>query len=823
MKPAGSHLLLLAGPGGTQLDRVLRSVKDVTSHVSVAAYNPSRNDMSTQRATWEALCEGEWSEVSTREELDRAAHEIDGRRPIAGVATFTEVLLAEQAMLQDALGLPGNSPESVRTSQSKYLQRCAMRRAGVVDMRFAAVHTADDLAPAAHEVGFPAILKPAYSSSSFHVTRVDDIDQLERAYASGVSAYVRSPLSGPDRLFVLEQFLVGESWYADERLGDYCSVESLICDGRIHHLAVMDKLRLQQGFVEEGDIVPTVLSGSHERDVLRHATDVIRAVGLTNGAVHTEIKLTAAGPVCLEINARLGGATGHVLSTATDIDVVAEVMRVALGTAPGPQPRMRRTVFPTPNRRVRLVAAPTPEQIRRRHPAVRYCRMRYELGTILDPAEPGNLVTLLVDGPDLDGCLEKIDALTDDLLFTFEDAPRLHVCIADRVGYDRYRGADGIPVLGRDEYDVTLITAPADRAQARRGECERVIEVDTDDEQRLVEAVRDLHRRRPISRLLAFSERHILPMAVLRDELGIPGQRPAAAQLLRDKLAMKAAVAAHGIRVPESMPICSPLDAEPLLGHHDAVVLKPRLGTGSEGVSVVRTMAELAELALANRDWDGYEAEEFIAGPMFHVDSVRHRGRPHMVSVARYLAPTTGFADGQPLLAVMESDAEVLAAVEDFAEAVHRAVDVDDGVTHLECFRTASGELVFCEIAGRAGGGAIVPLVRAVHGVDLFEAMQRAAVGLKPPPRRPGPHPCAGYAQLYSGGGRIEAIHEPPAARSPWVLASEQSAAVGESPPAPRMVGNSILSYVVGGPTAATVERRLHALARGVRLECADA
>lgn len=827
MSPSDLHLLLLAGPGGTGLDRVLAAAQGVTTDLSVVVLNARGTDMAATRATWAAAFDGAWHDAGTHEELVAGAREIHARRPVAGVATFTEVLIAEQATLQSAFGLPGNSLESVRTAQSKYLQRVAMRSAGVVDMRFAAIRCADDLVASGREVGFPAVLKPAYGAASFHVTRVEDQAGLERAYASGIAAYDRSPLPGPDRLFVLEQLLVGDGWYRDERLGDYCSVESLVFDGRPRHLAVMDKLRLRSGFVEEGDIVPTALSASCERDVLRHADDVIAAVGLTHGAVHTEIKLTAAGPVCLEINARLGGATGHILSAATDLDVVSEVLRLALGTEPGPEPIVRRTVcfrsVPTPARRVRLTAAPTPEGLRHRHPAIRHCRMRFELGTVLDPDEPGNLVTLLVDGPDLDDCLTTIAAIEDDLRFEFEDAPRPHVCIVDRVGYDRYRRADGIPVLGRDAYDVTFVTTPAHRAQVRGSECDSVIELDTDDEQRLVETVRGVHRRHPIARLLAFSERHLLPMAALRDELGIPGQTEREAWLLRDKLAMKAAVAAHGIRVPDFMAIGSPLDAEPLLRRHGAVVVKPRRGTGSADVAVVRAAGELAQLASAERTWEDFEAEEFIDGAMFHVDSVWHRGRAHVVSVARYLAATTGFADNLPLLSVMESDEAVRAAVQDFAERVHRALDVTDGVTHLECFRRPCGELVFCEIAGRAGGGPIVELVRAVHGVDLYEAMQRIAVGLEPPPARPGPYPCAGFAMFYARAGRLESVHEPSAIGSPWVLGRRQGAAVGDRLAAARMAGRSVLSYVVGGRTSELVERRLQALAGGVRLESVDA
>lgn len=66
-------------------------------------------------------------------------------------------------------------------------------------------------------------------------------------------------------------------------------------------------------------------------------------------------------------------------------------------------------------------------------------------------------------------------------------------------------------------------------------------------------------------------------------------------------------------------------------------------------------------------------------------------------------------------------------------------------------------------------------------------------------------------------------MHEPSEIGSPWVLGRRQAAAVGNRLAAARMAGHSVLSYVVGGRSSETVERRLHALAGRVRPEYADA
>lgn len=62
----------------------------------------------------------------------------------------------------------------------------------------------------------------------------------------------------------------------------------------------------------------------------------IMALGVDQAAGHTEVRLTANGPVIMEVAARLGGGfiSSHLVPLSSGIDLIAATIRVALGETP---------------------------------------------------------------------------------------------------------------------------------------------------------------------------------------------------------------------------------------------------------------------------------------------------------------------------------------------------------------------------------------------------------------------------------------------------------------------------------------------------------
>jgi hypothetical protein len=62
---------------------------------------------------------------------------------------------------------------------------------------------------------------------------------------------------------------------------------------------------------------------------------------------------------------------------------------------------------------------------------------------------------------------------------------------------------------------------------------------------------------------------------------------------------------------------------------------------------------------------------------------------------------------------------------------VLRALGMGDGMVHMEWFRTASGEVVFGEIACRPGGACVVDLMNYTSDIDLFREWARVVTQRK--------------------------------------------------------------------------------------------
>ncbi len=269
-------------------------------------------------------------------------------------------------------------------------------------------------------------------------------------------------------------------------------------------------------------------------------------------------------------------------------------------------------------------------------------------------------------------------------------------------------------------------------------------------------------------RVISLSEFELLDAARVRERLDIPGKRPEEILLVRDKVKMKGAIHAAGLRAPRFVPCTAPaIGGAEALSWTGKTILKPRDGacardmvtfaSAGEAVAAVRNRTT----GVANFDPEQFEIEEFAEGPVFHVDGVIADGQLLFATVGRYINTPLEYAAGTPLGSVELVDRPDLAHwAKDCACAVaHRT-----GVFHLEGILSAEGP-VFLEIGGRAGAASIVDVFELAHGVQLNEVMLAAEVfgrielDRSKPYHRPAP--TLGWFvfpghQLGPGGMRIE-------------------------------------------------------------------
>ena len=212
--------------------------------------------------------------------------------------------------------------------------------------------------------------------------------------------------------------------------------------------------------------------------------------------------------------------------------------------------------------------------------------------------------------------------------------------------------------------------------------------------------------------------------ARVAERMGIPHPLAAAtAAIATSKLRQRERFAEHGVPHP------SGVDAGSAAGHGFPCVVKAVDRQGQRGLTLVRTLAELApalEQAHAESRGGGVLVEELIDGPEVTVNAVSIDGRfvPLLVT-DRITAEPPAF--GVALAHVWPSLAATAAVVEVAAAAV-AAIGIVNGASYTQ-LRVGEDGPVAIEVAARLGGGHDAELVHAVRGVDLAALAIRFALG----------------------------------------------------------------------------------------------
>jgi biotin carboxylase len=250
-----------------------------------------------------------------------AAAVIANERP-DGILALKDGLMRRTAELADCLGLPFHDTAVAQRFTDKHAQRVALREAGVPVPGFWDVpDPADEAgwARLAAEAVFPAVLKPRHNSEGSRDTmRVATLDEV-RAQAGGAA-------------LLLEEYLGDREHGVAPPFADYVSVESVVSVGRVQHVAITGRFPPAPPFRESGFFIDAALTDTDRRAALEVATAAVRALGVTIGCLHTEIKFTPAGPRVIELNGRIGGGVPEMLHDAgSNIELLGLSMRLAVG------------------------------------------------------------------------------------------------------------------------------------------------------------------------------------------------------------------------------------------------------------------------------------------------------------------------------------------------------------------------------------------------------------------------------------------------------------------------------------------------------------
>lgn len=263
------------------------------------------------------------------------SREVRADQPLAVIGVDDQTALVA-ALASAQLGLPHNPPEAVQAARNKLTSREKLREAGLPVPWFRAVERDGLVDLAALEAPYPCVVKPLVLSASRGVIRADDLAGLEAAHAR-VAALLRSPRVAERRDPALQQILIEEFIPGPE-----VALEGLLQNGRLHVLALFDKPDPLDGpfFEETLYVTPSRWPAPLQAQIAQAATDAAAALGLREGPIHAELRLSPLGPRILEVAARsIGGLCGRALRFGVGVSLEELLLRHAL--EPGALPPLR--------------------------------------------------------------------------------------------------------------------------------------------------------------------------------------------------------------------------------------------------------------------------------------------------------------------------------------------------------------------------------------------------------------------------------------------------------------------------------------------------
>ena len=236
---------------------------------------------------------------------------------VDGVCTIaSDVAAPTVAYVAGKMGLTANNYDAAVRANNKFLMRNAFMAAGVPCPQYKMVKSVDEAKDI--DWDYPLIVKPSDRSGSLGVTKVLNHEELNAAIERAIDVSFKKEV-------MVEEFIEGRE----------ISVEFISYNGTHYPLQITDKVTTEAPYFVElehhqpADFTPAEFNRIY--DITKTALD---ALGITNGASHSEYKITKEGRIAvMEIGGRMGGdfIGSDLVRLSTGYDFLKGVIDVALG------------------------------------------------------------------------------------------------------------------------------------------------------------------------------------------------------------------------------------------------------------------------------------------------------------------------------------------------------------------------------------------------------------------------------------------------------------------------------------------------------------
>jgi biotin carboxylase len=249
------------------------------------------------------------------EQPEEASHQLADalrERHIAGIVGIADRPALVAAFTAQRLGIPWHSPEAAAACRNKNRMRQLFEATGLPVPRYGLAGAVD--------VGFPCVLKPLGLSASRGVIRAN----TQAEYQTAIRRIHR--IIGKDDPIQVEAYIPGREF----------ALEGLMTAGELRTLAIFDKPDPLEGpfFEETIYVTPSREPAGIQGAIVETCARAVRALGLSHGPIHAEMRVNETGVYMLEIAARpIGGLCARTLRFG-DISLEELILLHAIGRMP---------------------------------------------------------------------------------------------------------------------------------------------------------------------------------------------------------------------------------------------------------------------------------------------------------------------------------------------------------------------------------------------------------------------------------------------------------------------------------------------------------
>lgn len=309
-----ARLLLVSATTGYQTRRFAEVIEQL-GHTLVLATDRCHimDDPWGDQARAVKFAQPEISAVS----LDQEIGELDGVLALGDKPALVAAALSERRKST----LRYHPFAAARAASDKNLARQSWLRAGLLVPKFKRLLLTVDVEEAARQTGYPCVLKPLHLSASRGVIRADNEAEFRAAFRR-----IQAMLPPEEEALQVEEYIPGQEF----------ALEGVVTRGELQTLAIFDKPDPLEGpfFEETIYVTPSRAPDGVQASLIATTAAAIRALGLSDGPVHAEMRWNERGTWMLEVAARpIGGLCAESLRFGSESTMGLEelLVRHALG------------------------------------------------------------------------------------------------------------------------------------------------------------------------------------------------------------------------------------------------------------------------------------------------------------------------------------------------------------------------------------------------------------------------------------------------------------------------------------------------------------